>query len=335
MPRVTLIWAAPYKVLHIRKSLIYFLLVGSTFLFLLTFTFGAWVVGTYGNLKGMENDYAELRTSLRNPAGDLVRMLQAKEKDIAFRDQELIKKDATLQELTLEIERARQELQEIREMEGKIRQFLGLGEPAEPEMFSHQGGFGGLLVDIRQGDFTEAIEEALRDSSLRYAFLRSGLAEILEQLETRRETFLQVPSILPARGDDLWISSSFGWRPNPFGRGREFHNGLDIAGKHRTPIIAPADGTVLVTGEDRTMGKYVQLRHTDDLETVYLHLHAIKVEQGSAVKRGDTIGLMGSTGRSTGTHLHYSVIVEGEHVDPIDYIWDRSASSLRLAANKR
>ncbi len=330
MQKITLIWTSPYRIMHVRKHLVYGLLGGAVFLFLASLIFSFWVFGNYGKLKSMEGDYAELRDSLKNPAGDLVRMLHAKEMDLASSRQELQEREAALQELVLEMEKTRQELFEIRGMEIKIRRFLGLKVPPDEDL-AHQGGYEDLSVDFRSGAFKEIYPAVLTQPTLCTSSLRSGLEEVLEQLEKRRVNFLKVPSILPVQGEELWISSGFGWRRNPFGRGQEFHNGLDVAGKLGTPIIAPADGTVSDAGNERAMGNYVRLEHSDKVETVYLHLQSIKVKKGDPVKQGDTIGLMGNTGRSTGTHLHYSVIVNGKHVDPINYIWDRSSTLMSLA----
>ena len=103
---------------------------------------------------------------------------------------------------------------------------------------------------------------------------------------------------------------------------------MDISAEWRTPIIATADGKVVKAGKDRFLGKYVRIRHSRQFSTLYAHLNKAAVKKGARVKRGEMIGYMGNSGRSTGTHVHYSVIKDDAYVNPIDYIWDRFGNSL-------
>ena len=94
--------------------------------------------------------------------------------------------------------------------------------------------------------------------------------------------------------------------------------------------LTTADGVVKKTGNDRYLGKYVRLKHGSGIETIYGHLATIKVKRGQKVTRGDTVGLMGNSGRSTGTHLHYSILKDGYYVDPLNFIWDRIGNTLAV-----
>ena len=107
---------------------------------------------------------------------------------------------------------------------------------------------------------------------------------------------------------------------DPFTGYRQMHHGLDIANHRGTPIIATADGRVSSVGRNSGLGKIVAIDHGYGFRTRYAHLSEIKVKRGQRVKRGDVIGLMGSTGYSTGPHLHYEVIRNGKTVNPIKYI---------------
>ena len=100
------------------------------------------------------------------------------------------------------------------------------------------------------------------------------------------------------------------------------HNGLDIAGKYNDEIIAPADGTVTEVTKERFLGKVLRLDHGHGVETVFGHLNRFAAKKGQKVKRGQVIAYMGNTGRSTGTHLHYSVLKEERYIDPRQFIWD-------------
>jgi murein DD-endopeptidase MepM/ murein hydrolase activator NlpD len=116
------------------------------------------------------------------------------------------------------------------------------------------------------------------------------------------------------------ISSPYGWRDDPFTGERAFHGGLDIAAPAGTAVLATADGTVRAIGEHPRLGKYVMLRFPDGSEATYGHLESIAVASGQKVVRGETLGGVGSSGRSTGPHLDYRVKVNGEHIDPLPHL---------------
>ncbi len=113
------------------------------------------------------------------------------------------------------------------------------------------------------------------------------------------------------------ISSPYGWRADPFTGEQAFHGGLDIAAPAGTAVFATADGIVRAIGEHPRLGKYVMLRFPDGSEATYGHLESIAVASGQKVVRGETLGGVGSSGRSTGPHLDYRVKVNGEQIDPL------------------
>ena len=117
------------------------------------------------------------------------------------------------------------------------------------------------------------------------------------------------------------ISSYFGYRSNPFGgSGREYHNGLDIPAPRGTAIIAAYDGQVAWSSYSSSAGNWVGIDHGNGVYTIYMHMSKRIVSEGQMVKKGDTIGLVGSTGRSTGNHLHFSVRKDGEYLDPQKWV---------------
>jgi murein DD-endopeptidase MepM/ murein hydrolase activator NlpD len=125
------------------------------------------------------------------------------------------------------------------------------------------------------------------------------------------------PSLWPVQG---WVTSEFGPRKAPFSSGTEFHKGLDISTQYGKAIIAPADGMVAGTGYETQDGNYIKIAHGHGFESAFLHLSRIAVKQGMRVKRGEIIGYVGDTGRSTGAHLHYSILVNGIQVNPRRYL---------------
>jgi murein DD-endopeptidase MepM/ murein hydrolase activator NlpD len=129
---------------------------------------------------------------------------------------------------------------------------------------------------------------------------------------------VSVPSRMPV--DGLRMSSGYGMRTHPVLGGRRQHNGVDLAASHGTPVYATADGLVGKAQYWGSYGNYVQIEHGGELQTRYAHLSSYTVRMGDMVQKGDLIGYIGSTGRSTGPHLHYEVRVAGEPVDPRPYM---------------
>lgn len=112
------------------------------------------------------------------------------------------------------------------------------------------------------------------------------------------------------------ITSRFGYRTNPVSGNYGFHTGLDLAAAEGTPIAASFYGEVVETGESDVWGKYVLMRHSESFETYYCHMSEIYVKEGAVIRQGETVGLVGSTGWSTGPHLHFEVRINGIRVDP-------------------
>ncbi len=129
---------------------------------------------------------------------------------------------------------------------------------------------------------------------------------------------VSVPSRMPVEG--VRLTSSYGMRDHPILRQRSQHNGVDLAAAHGTPVYATADGRVGRANWFGSYGNYVQIEHGGALQTRYAHLSSYTVSQGEQVRKGDLIGYIGSTGRSTGPHLHYEVRVDGEPVNPVPYM---------------
>ncbi|EKS4343176.1 peptidase M23 [Clostridium sporogenes] len=122
--------------------------------------------------------------------------------------------------------------------------------------------------------------------------------------------------VLPVSGK---LTSKYGEREDPVNKKKAFHKGIDIDAKENTEVLASFSGTVKECGEDKELGKYILLDHGQGIETKYGHLNKIKVKKGEEVKKGKTIGESGSTGKSTGAHLHFEIIYMGENKNPQDY----------------
>jgi murein DD-endopeptidase MepM/ murein hydrolase activator NlpD len=145
----------------------------------------------------------------------------------------------------------------------------------------------------------------------------------LEQLQTyfleQKSLLASTPSVWPAKG---WITSDFGQRTDPYTAERVMHEGLDIAAPHGKEVTAPADGTVIFAGLEGSYGNVLVIDHGYGVKTRYGHLSKVQVHPGDHVHRGDLIGAVGNTGRSTGPHLHYEVRVNGLPENPRKFILD-------------
>jgi len=138
------------------------------------------------------------------------------------------------------------------------------------------------------------------------------------QLATTPHARIMVPAGMPVQG--VTLTSDYGMRNHPILRKRRKHNGVDLAGPTGTPVYATADGLVSRASRFGTYGNYIQIEHGGELETRYAHLSGYAVSAGDHVHKGQLIGYVGTTGRSTGPHLHYEVRVAGEPVDPRPYM---------------
>ena len=227
-------------------------------------------------------------------------------------------------EYSRQIEDISAHLDQIARLDRKLRVITNL-DPAESVPLPGIGGLEGSLLEPHQ--LTSAtrqtrhrrMNEMLGQLTEAATAEVSSLETLIAHLENETARLSSTPSIAPARG---WITSTFGYRISPFTANREFHRGLDIAGRMKTPIVAPADGEVIVAGKKRALGNTLTIRHGYGIETIYGHMAELDVKRGDKVKRGQKIGLMGNTGRSTGPHLHYQVMVNGNPVNPQNYILD-------------
>ena len=152
----------------------------------------------------------------------------------------------------------------------------------------------------------------------RQAKIQSISFQELDDFFKNQKSFLSsTPSIWPTRG---WVTSSFGFRKSPFTGLREKHEGWDIAARNGAPVRATADGVVVVEGREYGYGNLVEVDHGYGIVTRYGHNSKHLVKVGDRVKRGQVVSLVGNTGRSTGPHLHYEILLNGVPVSPENYI---------------
>ena len=189
--------------------------------------------------------------------------------------------------------------------------FMGMGGPSPSDVREK------LKAENNEMGLSQQMKTDIERLESETASQEQSLSELEKLLQSKKEMLVHTPSIWPAHG---WVTSGFGFRTNPFTGLNQMHEGLDIANRVGTPVIAPADGIVSDTGRDSSYGNVVVISHGFGVITRFLHLNKIFVRAGQRVKRGDKIAEVGTSGLSTGPHLHYEVRVNGIPVNPLRYI---------------
>lgn len=242
---------------------------------------------------------------------------------IADQFDEIISHRRHIQKFANEVNALKSRLVELNHFEKKIRIIAAIDNASGQDSFFGVGGsipedlntqiplmkrHNSLIREIH--DQTPQLELASKKQLKRFE-------SILLYFEQQRDILSSTPTIRPAKG---WVTSQFGYRISPYTGMREFHKGLDIANRQGTRIMAPADGTATSISSNTILGKFMVIDHGHGVVTRYAHIQKALKEDGEEVKRGDTIALIGNTGRSTGPHLHYEVYLNGIPVNPVKYI---------------
>ena len=175
-----------------------------------------------------------------------------------------------------------------------------------------------VVANTVEAHVKSTVDQEFEKLNLQSMTLEQNLHDLYELLSDQKSFLNALPTKKPADG---YFSSGFGVRVSPLGEAVEkMHEGLDIANVVGTPIRAPAQGTIIFAGKKSGYGQIVEIDHGYGLETWYGHTSRILVKPGQLVRRGQTIALIGNSGRSTGSHVHYEVRVHGIPVDPMTYI---------------
>ncbi|MGI9278943.1 MAG: M23 family metallopeptidase [Endozoicomonas sp.] len=220
----------------------------------------------------------------------------------------------------------------LAELQGRITRLDALGERLTVEAKLDDGEFSFDEVPAIGGPEELPASESLYSKPS----LIDAIDQLSEQIDSREQQFDILVSLVANRAisDDAfvaglpvkkgWLSSRFGQRTDPFTGKRAWHSGIDMAGKRGSDIIAVAAGVVTWSGDRFGYGLLVEINHGNGYVTRYAHSQASKVKVGDIVTRGQAIAEMGSSGRSTGPHVHFEVIRNGKHVDPQRYIYRAS-----------
>lgn len=218
------------------------------------------------------------------------------------------------------------QLTQIKESNEKIKVLANLNVHSGGSIREGVGGPDPAAAALTTGSLDEARKQVIEKMHRDLQVLELQLVDeqrqsnlLQDYLEEQKAVLNFTPSIRPVRG---WISSGFGYRRSPFTGRREFHHGLDIVNRKGSPVVATADGRVEFAGHNGGYGNLVVIDHGMGVKTKYGHLYRIEVKVGDKVIRGQEIGALGNTGRSTGPHLHYEVVVNKHAVDPRQYFID-------------
>jgi murein DD-endopeptidase MepM/ murein hydrolase activator NlpD len=225
------------------------------------------------------------------------------------------------------------------EMQAKVMQLEALGDrvsglagvsPPDPKVKAPMGS-GGQLVGARPLTLDEL--QATLDALHQMTDQRVDLLTVLEsRLFDQKIARMMVPTQPPVQ--DALLGSTFGWRIDPLNGRSALHTGLDFPAEPGTPILAAAGGIVVTQEYHSAYGNMVELDHGNELVTRYAHASQVLVKKGDLIKRGQKIAEVGSTGRSTGPHLHFEVLVQGVFQDPQKFLTARSKASQVALAGK-
>ena len=222
-----------------------------------------------------------------------------------------------LQQLAKKANALQDQMDQIHQIEKELQQISGAAPVEEPPAPTHDGQGGPWVQpDVKNVRMTlDNIEQRLEKSRKSLESIRAALAEQQQISAVNQRLSASTPSIWPSTGD---VSSPYGLRWG----GSDFHPGVDIADDYGTPIYAAADGVVPVAGwNSGGYGNMVDIDHGNGIWTRYGHAQEVVVTAGQTVKKGQIIAYMGSTGYSTGPHVHYEVHVNGEVVNPASYLF--------------
>ena len=234
----------------------------------------------------------------------------------------LVTKDDTVQRERFLRENLDAMAKKVGEMQAKLLQLDALGERVSglaglPVVDTSKAGRGGTLVSARSLSMEE-LQKALDDLEAHTGQRVDMLTVVESRLFDLKIKKLMIPTQHPVAAGNL--GSSYGWRIDPINGGSALHTGLDFQASTGTPIVAAAGGVVVTQEFHPAYGNMVEIDHGNDLITRYAHASQVFVKKGDLIKRGKKIAEVGTTGRSTGPHLHFEVLVQGIPQDPQKFL---------------
>lgn len=237
-----------------------------------------------------------------------------------------------------------QVLEGIQHRDNEIYRLYFEASPIPEEQ--RKAGFGGVnryksLEGFQNSDMIIDASQKMDILSKQLYIQSKSLDEIISLAEDKEDLLAAIPAIQPVRNEDLTrVASGYGWRSDPFTKARKMHKGMDFTAPVGTPIYATGDG-VIDRADNRATGygEHVEIDHGFGYKTIYAHMSKYAVKRGQKVSRGDLIGYVGNTGRSSGPHLHYEVHKNGRAINPINFYYgnltpDEFEEMLRIASQE-
>lgn len=228
--------------------------------------------------------------------------------------------------LNKKITQAQEVLSEIEERDNTLYRTYFETNPIPEEQ--RRAGFGGInrykkLEGFENSDLVIAAAKNIDILTKQIVIQSRSLDEITQLAENKEKLFLAIPAIQPIKNEDMTrMASGYGYRSDPFTKAKKFHYGMDFTAPRGTPIYATGDGTVIRA--DNTVsgyGNHVVIDHGYGYKSLYGHMYKFNVRKGQKVQRGDIIGFVGSSGRSSGPHVHYEVLKDDERVNPMNFYY--------------
>jgi murein DD-endopeptidase MepM/ murein hydrolase activator NlpD len=232
---------------------------------------------------------------------------------VTFRD-ESARQRATIDSFNQRVADLRREVVTWRELHARILEPFGPGTTPRRPMAGIGGGTAAAVIPGASSplDELQRLAETVTEEG-------ENLRALDRLIGRAGKALASLPSRWPVRGP---VNSEFGTRHSAWTKAPELHSGLDIGADRGTPVKAPSGGTVAFAGAHQDYGLTVMIDHGNDLKTIYGHLSKLGAAVGSRVERGAVIGYTGNTGRSSGPHLHYEILVKGQPANPRAFLWD-------------
>lgn len=318
---------ANQSVVRLRIPHLFAYIAAASFSMLLLISIITYVLHSHTSKKA-----SDLQSKLSGANQQWSAALTSKDKAIEQLQNEVIQLSQQAEQMKTQVEQMKKFENDLKSIAGIDTNTTGAAVAGTPP--STQGGLadrnasaltsgigGGSPNPASQEDIIKLGEQTLASFTL----LNSEVKELQTSLTVTKQKVADKQHLLRIT-PTLWptttkvVTSTFGYRTDPFTHRPSFHSGIDFGAHENDPVYATADGKVVSTGKDIYHGNNIVIEHSKGLRTWYMHLNKILVNKGDSVEKGSSIGLVGSTGRSTGPHLHYEVLKNGESIDPKPYL---------------
>jgi murein DD-endopeptidase MepM/ murein hydrolase activator NlpD len=245
-------------------------------------------------------------------------------------EKDYVNKERAIAKLTSEIKSINRKLVRMEDYKKRIMVAVGLtspyaltevgvGGPEQISNFSNDIEMSSGSINLSKKQPNDKLITEVNKYSEKANEIEKSLNFVKEHINEQKTRLAHTPSLWPTRG---YLTDSFGNRYNPITGKWQFHYGQDISTQLGNPVVATADGYVLIAEFQGLLGNLIHIDHGFGYQTRFGHLSSFNVKEGDRVKRGQVIGFVGSTGRSTAPHVHYEVIFQGEHVNPLHFVLD-------------